>query len=218
MIKKSLWRPGTTSFLIFVCFIFLGACDNTNPSSIKVSTTATPNNTTDNSLSHFIQQFQLVEPGSSIPKELCDRYIEPILANNRLHPYLGLEKASYNYGQVIYEDSVMVAFTFYYKAEDKGHLMAASFLASFNRPNEQFIDARMVFGSSVFDYQASKGYKMGFSCKSDLEFLESDRMVLKLKSQTKQLYTHFKEGTPPKANVIKTHRYSLLKNGQFVFE
>lgn len=200
--------------LVALCF---SACTNTtetpqdSPLSIDVPIP-------DNTLAYFLQQCQEVAPGTAISSELSEKFIQPALAENTLHPYLPTDKATYSYGQILYEDSAIVAFTFYYKATNHKNLLAASFLATFNRPKEQFIATKMVFGSSTFDFQTTKGYNMGYACKSDIEFLESDRLVLRLKSQIKQLYSNFKENIDPIPNVNQSHRYSLLKNGEFVFE
>jgi hypothetical protein len=50
-----------------------------------------------------------------------------------------------------------------------------------------------------------------------MEFIESDDLVLILKSEVKYFYSAFKEGVEPKANAVKTERYTLLKDGRFLF-
>lgn len=205
------------SFPLYILIsLSIFACNNAEKKHTTTEEPIPPVNTP-NSLAYFIQQTQTVESGTEIPLELCQRFIQPALANKPLHPYIESEKATYSYGQILHEDSEMVAFTFYYKAAQDRNLMAASFMASFNAVTQEFIDCKMVFGSSTFDFQNTKGYNLGFSCKSDLEFIESEQLVLILKSQIKYFYTAFKEGVDPKANVAKTERYTLLKNGQFLF-
>lgn len=210
-----------SNIVAFFC-IFFWSCDNletpTNQPISSHSLDLVSDDTTNNNLAHFLQLSQTVEPGTNISSILSERFIKPALANDSLHPYLTADKATYSYGQIVYEDSAMVAFTFYYKAIHGKNLLAASFLTTFNPVTEAFIDAKMVFGSSTFDFQATKGYNMGYVCKSDMEFLDSYRIVLQLKCQIKQLYSHFKKNTPPVPNTVKTYRYALLKNGKFVFE
>lgn len=213
MIKKQLFF----NLIIAIAGILAGSCtQSTAPQELSPQPSMIEDSPTD--LSYFLQQYQTVEAGTNIPQKLCQQYIQPALVKEPLHPYLPLEQATYSYGQILYEDSNIVALTFYYKATQHKNLLAASFLATFDRQNGQFIDNKMVFGSSTFDYQQKKGYDMGLSYKSDIEFLDSDALVLVLKSKVKQLYSHFKKGVPQKPNVIQTRRYSLLKNGQFVFK
>lgn len=203
----------------FICiFILISffSC-NTEETASNKSTKNPKQNFPTTDLAYFVQQTKTVESGTEIPSILHQKFIQPALANQPLHPYILSEKASYTYGQVLYEDPEMLAFTFYYKAAQAKNLLAGSFIASYNPVTEEFIDCKMVFGSSTFNFQKTKGYNLGFSCRSDMEFIESDDLVLILKSQIKYFYSAFREGVEPKANSVSTHRYTLLKNGQFLF-
>jgi hypothetical protein len=168
-------------------------------------------------LAYFVQQTKEVDSGTVIPFSLHQNFIQPTLVGQALHPYIASEKASYSYGQILHEDPEMIAFTFYYKAVQDKNLLAASFMASYNPVTQTFIDCKMVFGSSTFNFQKTKGYNLGLLCRSDMEFIESDDLVLIMKSQIKHFYSAFREGLEPKANSVNTHRYTLLKNGHFVF-
>lgn len=197
-----------------LCSFF--ACNTSEKPAVKTTEniqTSLPTET----LAYFIQQTKEVAPDTKIPFSLHQKFIQATLADQPLHPYIASEKASYSYGQILHEDAEMIAFTFYYKAVHEKNLLAASFMASFNPVTEEFIDCKMVFGSSTFDFQQEKGYNLGFSCRSEMEFIESDDLVLILKSQVKYFYSAFKEGVEPKADLVKTERYTLLKDGRFLF-
>jgi hypothetical protein len=203
----------------FILFSFFACNTSEKPSE------NTTKNTTANSLkslpnedfANFIQQTKTAESGTEIPLSLHQKFIQPTLVGQQLHPYIASEKATYSYGQILYEEAEMVAFTFYYKAIQDKNLLAGSFMATYNPITAAFIDCKMVFGSSTFDFQQTKGYNLGFSCRSDMEFIESDDLVLILKSQIKYFYSAFRKGLEPKANSVNTHRYTLLRNGMFVF-
>jgi hypothetical protein len=200
---------------MFILFSFFSCNTSESPSE---STTENINQSLPpENLAYFVQQTKEVESGTKIPFHLHQKFIQASLAGKPLHPYIDSEKASYSYGQILHEAPNMIAFTFYYKAVHEKNLLAASFMASFNPITEEFIDCKIVFGSSTFDFQQEKGYNLGFSCRSDMEFIESDELVLILKSKVKYSYTAFKEGTEPKADAVKTERYTLLKNGKFLF-
>lgn len=203
------------SIYLFILASFLGC--NTAETPPNKSTKDTNQSFPTENLAYFVQQTKAVESGAEIPSILHQKFIQPALANQQLHPYIISEKATYSYGQILHEDPKMLAFTFYYKAVQGKNLLAGSFMASYNPVTEEFIDCKMVFGSSEFNFQKTKGYNLGFLCRSDMEFIESDDLVLILKSQIKHFYSAFREGLEPKANVVKTERYTLLKNGQFVF-
>jgi hypothetical protein len=205
-------------FSYIYLFIFLGVLScNTSEKPVDNIPENTAKDLPPQTFAYFLQQTKEVESGTVIPFSLHQKFIQPALAGQALHPYITSEKASYSYGQVLHEDSNMVAFTFYYKAAHLQNLLAASFMASYNPVTEEFIDCKMVFGSSTFNFQKEKGYNLGFSCRSDMEFIESDELVLILKSQIKHFYSAFKEGIEPKANSVNTHRYTLLKDGHFLF-
>lgn len=212
-----------TSLRFFSVYILISlllfACDNSKKEDSKTEDISSSSSTTNqpNDLAYFVQQTKEVKPGTEIPIELHRRFLQPALAKRPLHPYIESEKATYSYGQILYEDAEMTAFTFYYKASQDRNLMAASFVASFNTVTQEFIDCQMVFGSSTFDFQRTKGYNLGFSCKSDMEFIDSEQLVFILKSKINYFYSAFKEETAPKADVTRTERYTLLKNGQFLF-
>lgn len=193
------------------------SCSSSESSNDSAPTAAKEEKGSVKNLAHLIEQTKVVESGTPIPSDLCQQFIQPALTTQTLHPYIDTPDATYSYGQVLHEDSAMVAFTFYYKAIEDKNLLAASFIASYNPNTQEFIDSKMVFGSSTFNFQETKGYNLGFSCRSDMEFIQSDDLVLILKSKIKRFYSAFKKGVAPKANSINTHRYTLLKNGQFVF-
>lgn len=199
----------------FIFLSFLGC--NTSEKPIDDSNESTNKTLPLEDFASFVQQTKMVESGTVIPFSLHQKFIQPALADQALHPYIASEKASYSYGQILHEDPEMVVVTFYYKAAHLQNLLAASFMASYNPVTEAFIDCKMVFGSSTFNFQKEKGYNLGFSCRSEMEFIESDELVLILKSQIKHFYSAFKEGVEPKANSVNTHRYTLLKDGTFLF-
>jgi hypothetical protein len=202
--------------LCTLTFFSLFSCDTSkNPAANKTenTTTSLPNE----DFAYFVEQTKEVESGTVIPFALHQKFIQPTLVRQALHPYIASENASYSYGQILHEDPEMIAFTFYYKAVQDKNLLAASFMASYNPITEEFIDCKMVFGSSKLNFQTTRGYNLGFSCRSDMEFIESDELVLIMKSKIKHSYSDFKEGLKPKANSVTTHRHTLLKNGQFLF-
>jgi len=202
-------------FFAFILFSFFSC--NTPEKPTNKTTENMQQSLPPETLAYFIQQTKEVAPDTQIPFNLHQKFIQATLADQPLHPYIASEKASYSYGQILHEDPEMIAFTFYYKAVHEKNLLAASFMASFNPVTEEFIDCKMVFGSSTFDFQGTKGYNLGFSCRSEMEFIESDDLVLILKSEIKYFYSAFKEGVEPKANAVKTERYTLLKDGRFLF-
>lgn len=209
----------------FIFFSFFACNTSENPAVNTIENTNPVENTVENThpilpaedLAYFLQQTKEVESGTVIPFVLHQKFIQPTLADEPLHPYIASEKASYSYGQVLHEDPEMVAFSFYYKAAQDQNLLAASFMATYNPVTEAFIDCKMIFGSSTLNFQKTRGYNLGISCRSDMEFIESNELVLILKSQIKYFYSAFREGMKPKANSVNTHRYTLLKNGQFLF-
>lgn len=204
------------SYIYLFIFFSLFSCNNVEK-PVENQVENTNKDLPPQTFAYFVQQTKEVESGTVIPFSLHQKFIQPSLVNEALHPYIASEKASYTYGEILHEDPNMVAFTFYYKAAHLQNLLAASFMATYNPVTEEFIDCKMVFGSSTFNFQKEKGYNLGFSCRSDMEFIESDELVLIIKSQIKHFYSAFKEEIEPRANSVNTHRYTLLKDGRFLF-
>ena len=213
-----------TISILLIAFLGIYACDNTeqNQAIINKSNsspskpTAAANKADSSSIGYYILQCKQAEPAQEIPLHLCEKFIQPALADKALHPYLTLDKASYHYGEIAYEDAALVAITFYYKAVNGLNLLAASFVATYNRLDGNFIDSKMVFGSSTFDFQKTKGYNMGLSYKSEMAFVEVDSIIFIVKSDEKITYSAFQKNVPTKANSRTSRTFILNKNGRFL--
>ena len=174
-------------FLVLIgCLFFLLSC-NTEQTAGTTPTTAPTLDS--NSVAYFAQACQNAAPAQLIPMNLVERYVQPALEQDSLHPFH--PNAAYHYGEVLYQDSQLVVLTFYYKLTIPKKDLAASFLASYKVNTNQFLDSKMVFGSSVFDYKDSLGYRLGYSCKSTIEYPELNTQILTLQQHKKYLYSQF---------------------------
>jgi len=207
-----------TILSVLLMFGVLSSC-NTSPSpeTVKNALSDTIEESIDTtSINYFTLQCKHATPAQEIPLYLCEKYIKTALANKKLHPYLPLDKAIYNYGQIAYEDMNLVAITFYYKAVNDKNLLAASFMAIYDKLDGRCIDSKMVFGSSTFDFQKSKGYNMGLSYKSEMNFVDQDSVIFMMLSTEKLLYSKFKKGVPVKADEQTLKTFSLNTKGNFI--
>lgn len=201
------------SWFICSCLLII-ACNSPIP---KPDTPSPPTiNDIPISLSFFIQQMQQAEAGQEIPSALSAAYIAPALAKDSLYPYLSDSSADYQYGEMIYEDSNLVVLSFYYKALDGRSLLAASFLASYDRATELCLDMRPIFSSSTFDWSATEGYQLGLSCQSTLNYIDNGSLgILQLESTVKHFYTALEEGVAPRPNTSTVSQHVLQPNGKF---
>ncbi|MGH1339841.1 MAG: hypothetical protein ACRBFS_27225 [Aureispira sp.] len=204
-------------FLLFfgALVLFFVACDSPAPppsiSSSEPSEDSTPVN-----FSTFLQQLKQTEAGQDIPSAFHAAYIAPALAKDSLYPYLSDTNASYQYGEMIYEDSSLAILSFYYKALDGRSLLAASFLASYNKITATCLDIRPIFSSSTFDLSTTKGYQLGLSCQSTLDYIENGSLgILQLNSQVKYFYTALEEGIEPRPNQKASYQHVLKPDGHF---
>ena len=195
--------------------LLLFACDTTPPPTEPLPNELSPSTAV--SFTTFLQGLQ--QTGTAIPVALSDAYIAPALAYDSLYPYLDTSKASYQYGEIVYEDSSLVALSFYYKALDGSNLLAASFLASYDRVSGTCLGIRPIFSSSTFDWRATKGYQLGLSCRSTLHYIDNGSAgVLRLESTVKRFYSAFEEGfVPPSGGlVVSTSEHFLGADGRFL--
>ena len=175
------------SWFICSCLLII-ACNSPIP---KPDTPSPPTiNDIPISLSFFIQQMQQAEAGQEIPSALSAAYIAPALAKDSLYPY--------------------------YKALDGRSLLAASFLASYDRATELCLDMRPIFSSSTFDWSATEGYQLGLSCQSTLNYIDNGSLgILQLESTVKHFYTALEEGVAPRPNTSTVSQHVLQPNGKF---
>ena len=73
----------------------------------------------------------------------------------------------------------------------------------------------MFFGSSLFNFQKSKGYNLGFSFRSEKRFTNKDNIIFIQNSIEKRTYSEFKKGIKRKKNSMIKRRFILYKNGKF---
>lgn len=213
-----------TILILLIAFYGFYACNSTesdnniinNNDPNPTNLTTVTNRDDSSSISNYMLQCKKAEPAQEIPLHFCKKYIQPALADKELHPYLTLDKATYHYGEIAYEDAAVVAITFYYKAVNGLNLLAASFVATYNRLDGNFIDSKMVFGSSTFDFQKTKGYNMGLSYKSEMAFVEADSIIFIVKSDEKITYSSFQKNVPIKANSLSPRTFILNKKGRFL--
>ncbi len=207
------------SLLILVFFILINYCCNsatTDRTELEITSKQQIHEAIDSSgIDQFMLQCNKAQPAELIPLHFCEKYIKPALADQQLHPYLPFEQATYSYGQIEYEDKSIVVISFYYKATNGLNLLQASFLASYNKSNNDFIDSKMVFGSSAFDFQKSKGYNMGLLFRSERKFTDTDSIIFIQHSTEKKIYSQFKKGIKIKKNSLTERTFILYKNGQF---
>ncbi|MFK7796639.1 MAG: hypothetical protein AB8E82_04240 [Aureispira sp.] len=195
-------------------FLFLIACDSSTPN--QDTTPPPPKDEIPVSLRSFVQQMKQAEAGQDIPSSLSAAYIAPALAKDSLYPYLSDEHASYQYGEMIYEDSSLMVLSFYYKALDGRSLLAASFLASYDRATETCLDMRPIFSSSTFDWSATEGYQLGLSCQSSINYIDNGSLgILQLESSVKHFYTALEKGVVPRPNTTTISQHVLQPNGKF---
>lgn len=196
----------TWSFITFITF----RCSNT--SSKNTVSTYDSVALDSNAIDYWIQTYQRAQPAQIIPEHFVERYIQPALQHDTLYPFH--PTALYHYGEVLYQDSQLVVLTFYYKLTEPSKDLAASFVASYQRQNNQFLDAKIVFGSSVLDLTTSLGYRLGFSCKSTINYPDQEGILLSLLQQKKYLYSQF---TTEKIIEDQSYREFWLLNKKGLF-
>jgi hypothetical protein len=203
------------SWLLCSClFLLIIACHSSN--SNQDTPPSPPKEELPVSLPSFVQQMKQAEAGQDIPTALSAAYIAPALAKDSLYPYLSDSSAGYQYGEMIYEDSSLIVLSFYYKALDGRSLLAASFLASYDRATEACLDIRPIFSSSTFDWSATEGYQLGLSCQSTLHYIDNGSLgILQLESTVKRFYTALEEGVAPRPNTTTVSQHVLQPNGKF---
>lgn len=195
---------------------FLSACNPDVPQEDSNPNTTTASTIDSSSFDYFLLRYAQAQPAEVIAPALAEQYIRPALAAFPFHPYLAPSIATYSYGQVAYENDAIAVLTFYYKAAHDKNLLAASFIASYDKRNAQFIDSKMVFGSSTFNLIKQIGYNIGLSYKSELEYLsDSSEVILKLHSTEERLYGQFQEGVPKKEKSTRKLTFNLLQDGRF---
>lgn len=201
-------------FLLFFPFFLLVACDTTPTSSTPPKEEPSP--VVEVQFEDFLQQLKQAEAGQDIEPAWSAAYIAPALAKDSLYPYFTDSTASYQYGEIVYEDSSLVALSFYYKALDGRSLLAASFLASYDRSTGTCLDMRPIFSSSTFDFSQSKGYQLGLSCQSTLSYIDNGSLgILQLMSKVRLYYTALEEGVEPIPNEVHSYQHVLQPNGIF---
>ena len=195
---------------------FLTSCNQDTPQEDSNLNTTTDTAIDSSSFDYFLVRYAHAQPAEVIAPALAEQYIRPALANFPLHPYLTPSIATHSYGQIAYENDAIAVLTFYYKAAHDKNLLAASFIAAYNKQNAQFIDSKMVFGSSTFNFLKQEGYNMGLSYKSELEYLsDSSEVILKVHSTEERLYGQFQEGVPKKEKSLRKFTFNLLQDGHF---
>lgn len=199
---------------LMAAFCLLIACE-TSPAPTEPAEEPQP--LTNNTFNAFVEEMQLAKAGQEIPAALSELYIQSALAKDSLYPYLSTGNASYQYGEMIYEDSVLAVLSFYYKALEGRSLLAASFLASYEKATGTCLDMRPIFSSSTFDRSATLGYQLGLSCQSTLHYIDDGSAgILRLDSKVRSFYTAFEEGVTPRNNQVVTYQQVLLPSGQFM--
>ena len=201
-------------FLLFFPLLLLVACDTPVPPSNATVEEPTP--IVETHFEAFLQQLKQAEAGQDMEPAWSAAYIAPALAKDSLYPYFTDSTASYQYGEVVYEDSSLVALSFYYKALDGRSLLAASFLASYHRTSGTCLDMRPIFSSSTFDFSKSKGYQLGLSCQSTLSYIDNGSLgILQLMSKVRLFYTALEAGIEPIPNEVHSYQHVLQPNGVF---
>ncbi len=200
-------------FLFSATFLCIYSCINNNVQEDIKRDSEEFTKLDSSSLMIFIEKIKKAEAADEIPALYSEKFIRPALSKFVSHPYLS--DAVYSYDEIAYEDSLLVVVSFYYKAKNGFHLLGASFLASFSKTTEQFIDSEMVFGSSVFNYQDSLGYDIGYSFRSDRRFDNNSTLVFTQECVEKYFYQNFRQGIPKKQDSKTVLKIELNKKGCF---
>lgn len=201
-------------FLLLFSLLLVMSCDTSAPSTPSI--VEEPSLTPTANFGNFLQQLKQAEAGQDIAPIWSAAYIAPALEKDSLYPYLADSLASYQYGEVVYEDSSLVALSFYYKALHGRSLLAASFLATYDRNEGICLDMRPIFSSSTFDWSKSKGYQLGLSCQSTLQYIDNGSLgILQLMSKVRLFYTALEAGVQPIPNEVHTYQHVLQPNGIF---
>lgn len=206
-------------FALFFSIIVLISCNDNNDSTEPQEENISIDSLGEPLTSQSDDFIKMLGTNDEISAEMALLFIKPALEEQYHYRYREQSDFIYEYGELLYEDDTLFICTFSQDGDDGTNMLAAEFIASFNKQTDEFIDSRLIGSNSDFEGHTSIGYNTKTTISYDINLMNDNNLILLVKCELKDVFYNFNEAVSDKPEELEetqltSYEVHVEKNGE----